>query len=190
MNPNAIYSERQIGLAVFCSSMQRNCFSTFLAAQLLLGFALASNAQSKQQEPDAYAPLHLYNGSWELTVNESGKTLRIDNRCKLVGSFYACEQSVDNKVSVLVVFTWSAEKGEYYVQNVMTSGESGGKTVLEINGTRWIYTSGGELDGRPVYYRTTNDFRGRNQIHFEQFQSEDGQHWKMTRSGEEKRLFK
>ncbi len=169
--------------------MRKIYFSTSLfATSIVLSWALASLAQAKPDSTDPLTPLRLYNGSWQLTVNGTGKSVRIDNRCEPIGKFFACEQSVNGQVQLLVVFVPSGREDEYSVQNISTDGESGSKTVLTIGGTRWTYTSKEKSNGKTVYYRTTNDFRDTDHIHFEQFQSDDGQHWKSVRSGEEKRL--
>jgi hypothetical protein len=148
----------------------------------LLGLGLQSSAADS-----VYAPLWLYQGAWHLRSKGQDKAKEIANVCKMVGEYFACEQSVDGKVGSLIVFVPRDKPGQYYVQGVLPDGHAAGRVELEINGDLWIYQTKSEEDGKTTYYRTTNVFTGKDQIHFEQSESPDGLKWTITSSGDESR---
>jgi hypothetical protein len=56
-------------------------------------------------DSDPYAPLKLYDGSWEVKVSlPEPKTDHLENHCARTGLFYACEQVANGKTGALVVF--------------------------------------------------------------------------------------
>lgn len=138
---------------------------------------------------DPYTPLRLYDGSWTITVHDqaSGKTTTdaLVNSCSLVGRYFTCQQTVNGKISALVVFIPAADPGHYYTQNVLPEGWATGRGELTISGDHWVYSSRDEEGGKTTWYRTTNDFKGTDRIHFESAQSADGKTWTTTRSGDE-----
>jgi hypothetical protein len=138
---------------------------------------------------DPYAPLWLYNGSWDVRPKDQPKPDRLANKCALIGRFFACEQSVNGTPGALQIFIPAPGKpGHYYTQNVRPEGRAGGRGDLEIAGELWTYTSTWDEGGKTIYYRTTNVFTGRNKIHFEQAESENNKTWVVKNSGDEIRV--
>ena len=137
-----------------------------------------------------YAPLWLYKGSWELKQSSATPGINTDtitNVCGLVGKFFACQQTVNGKLSALVIFIPREQRGQYYTQSVSPEGRPGGRGELEIAGDLWTYRSQATDNGKTTYYRTTNVFTGKDKIHFEVSESPDGRHWTVTKAGDETR---
>ena len=114
----------------------------------------------------------------------------IVNACKPVGSYFTCQQTVNGKLSSLIIFIPGDKPGHYYTQGVLPEGWATGRGQLEIAGDLWTYRSQATDDGKTTYYRTTNVFSGTDKIHFELSQSSDGEHWNVTKSGDEERKAK
>ena len=153
----------------------------------LLALALCAHGAEKPGDDVAYKPLWAYQGAWQVTRAGSGKPDQLVNECALVGRYFACQQSVDGKLSSLLIVIPTDSPGHYYTQTVMPEGRATGRDDLEISGNRWTFTSRRLEYGRSKYYRTVNTFTDRNHIHFEQAQSNDEAHWTITNSGDEVR---
>jgi hypothetical protein len=135
-----------------------------------------------------FEPLWQYQGTWQFTMIVPGSkpvSNKIQNDCAEIGQFFLCQQTVDGKVAALLTFTPSQTKGHYYTQAVLPDGHASGRGELEIQGDRWTYPSQEEENGKTTYYRITNDFSGKDRIHFERSESADGKTWKVLSSGDE-----
>lgn len=154
---------------------------------ILLLLFVASVSSSAQ---DAYAPLALYNGGWKVQKTGAATPDHLMNHCARLGAYYSCEQEVNGKESALVVFVPADAPGKYHTQAILPSGFATGRGDLEIHGDHWVYIGKDVENAKTTWYRTTNEFKGKDHIHFEQAQSEDGSHWKMTGSGDEERVMK
>lgn len=136
-----------------------------------------------------YAALQLYNGSWHVTRKDSPKPDELKNQCQLVGKFFACQQTVNGDVSGLLIFIPTNQPGHYVTQNVNPDGRALGRGDLEISGNQWVFTSiWNQGNGRDVHFKTTNTFTGRDHIHFEQQQSDNGKDWTTKNSGDDTRV--
>lgn len=138
----------------------------------------------------AYAPLWLYQGTWSVRRSDlavGAKPDELKNQCALLGKYFACQQTINGQEGALLIFIPAAAAGQYYTQNVRLDGFASGRGNLEIAGDRWTYASTRDESGHTVYYRTTNAFSGKNHIHFESAESNDGKSWKVTGSGDETR---
>ncbi len=138
---------------------------------------------------DAYAPLRLYAGAWQVTKASApaGKPDRLVNDCVEIGRYFACQQTVNGRPGALVLFIPDRVAGQYHNQVVLPDGAAlGPPGTLVIAGERWTYL--GQPDPKGVRYRTTNVFHGRDHIHFEVAQSSDGKSWTTTMAGDETRV--
>jgi hypothetical protein len=151
----------------------------------MLAFFLVAGA------PDSvYAPLWAYNGSWQVTKKgapSGSKPDNLVNNCALVGSYFACQQSVNGALSALLVFVPAKTPGQYFTQSIMPDGRAGGRGDLTIEGDKWTYLSTWNQGTKTTKFRTTNVFTGKTRIHFEQQDSSDGRDWKTTGAGDEVR---
>jgi len=162
------------------------CVYPGLIAGLVLLCTLADAAAAAPADP--YTPLWLYNGSWQVTRKDKlpdAPPEKLVNQCSLVGHFFVCDQSVNGGPGALLIFIPTGKPGRYYTQNVRPEGRAAGRGDLEIQGDNWVYSSTWDEGGRTVYYRTTNVFRSRSHIHFEQAESTDNKSWVVKNSGEE-----
>ena len=142
-------------------------------------------------DSDPYEPLKLYDGSWEVKVSlPEPKVDHLENHCARTGLFYACEQVVNGKTGALVVFlpVGKTSKGaqEYRTQGLMADASAAGEWGhLVIDGDTWIYTWDNSDAKKTVHWRNTNHFSGKEKIHFEVQNSEDGTNWKTQMAGDE-----
>jgi hypothetical protein len=138
-----------------------------------------------------YAPLWLYQGTWQVTrksADKGAKPEQLTNHCALLGKYFACQQTVNGSERGLVIFIPAEKPGRYYTQTITSEGRATGRADLEISGNRWTYLSRWPQENRKItHYRTTNVFTGKNHIHFEQAESADGVQWTVKDSGDEVR---
>lgn len=140
---------------------------------------------------DPYAPLKLYDGSWEVKVSvPEPKTDHMVNHCALTGLFYSCEQVVNGKTGALVVFLpvgkTSSGAQEYRTQPLSADASAAGEWGhLTIDGNNWVYSWDNGDAKKLVHWRVTNHFTGKDKIHFEVQNSEDGTNWKTQTAGDE-----
>ena len=156
----------------------------------VLLFAVLSPVCLASGPDPVYAPLWLYGGTWELTSADAkaGTTPdTISNVCGLIGKFLGCQQTLNGKLSSLIIFVPGEKPGHYYTQAVLPEGWAAGRGELDIAGDLWTYRSKATENGKTTYYRTTNVFSGKDKIHFEVSESPDGEHWTVTKSGDERR---
>jgi hypothetical protein len=156
------------------------------AVTLLLQGAPASN-------DSIYAPLHLYEGSWRVIRKDQpagAKPEELVNQCAIIGSYFACQQSVNGAVVALQIFVPDTSKpGHYFTQSVNLQGRALGKAEVDISGNRWVFLSTWNQGGGSVtHYQTLNVFTGRDHIHFEQQESSNGRDWTTKNSGDETRV--
>jgi hypothetical protein len=166
---------------------------TMAALGCLALWLVVSPAQAIDKNSDPYSPLRRYDGKWEVTPSGAEKkTDHIENHCAKTGLFFVCEQVVNGKTGGLVVFLPGGKtsngaqeyRTEVLAPNASTPGEW---SKLTIDGDTWLYSWTSSEGGGKIYWRNTNTFSGRDKIHFEIQQSEDGVNWKTKLSGDEHR---
>ncbi|HEV2444946.1 MAG TPA: hypothetical protein VGS58_03455 [Candidatus Sulfopaludibacter sp.] len=140
---------------------------------------------------DPYTPLRLYQGTWKAAASHPKPGVKPDeliDECGQVGMYFLCQQTVNGTPAALLVFVPADHPGHYYTTSVSPKGDAGGGSDLEIAGSRWVYSSKSENGGKTTYHRVVNQFTGSDRIHFEISESSDGEHWTVTRSGDEARV--
>ncbi len=164
-----------------------------LGAGLTVLACVISAEPVARADHDPYAPLKLYDGSWEVKVSlPAAKTDHLVNHCAQTGLFYACEQVLNGKTSALIIFLPtgidSSGAEQYRTQPLLASGAPGGDWGnLTISGDNWTYTWDSEEAKKIVHWRVKNHFTGKDRIHFEVQSSEDGTTWKLQSAGDEER---
>src|SRR6266852_6386672 len=76
-----------------------------------------------------YEPLWLYQGSWDAARPAAGAAAASDtlvNDCALAGQFFTCQQTVNGKVTALLVFIPADTPGRYYTQALLPNGRATG----------------------------------------------------------------
>lgn len=134
------------------------------------------------------APLWAYNGTWQVTKNHAPKPDILVNQCSAFANYFACQQTVNGQVSALLVFIPGRTPGQFSTQSIMPDGRAGGRGDLKLEGNTWTYLNRWNQGTKITYYRVLNVYQGKNRIHFEQQESDDGKDWKTTSSGEEVRV--
>jgi hypothetical protein len=107
--------------------------------------------------------------------------------------FVICDQDIvfgGQPMRDLSIYTFSPKTSKYYFYGISLGEEKARNTAIDItdNGTRWIYSSTNEINGKPVQFRTTNQFHGNDTVEWwTQFSIDDGKTWTKTGSGKETR---
>jgi hypothetical protein len=158
----------------------------------LIVLAFLNQAGHNANSADAtYAPLWLYQGTWQVTRKSADNATgaeQLVNRCALLGKYFACQQTVNGSERGLLIFIPSEKPGHYHTQTITPEGRATGRADLDISGNRWTFLSRWpQENGKITYYRTTNVFTGKDHIHFEQSESQDGAEWTVKDSGDEVR---
>ena len=137
----------------------------------------------------AFSTISLYQGTWQVTPGMSGSEPdSLSNQCEEFTQYYACQQTVNGKVGALIVFVYAGTSGHYNTQAVLPNGFAQGRGDLLIEGPRWTFSGKNTDGGKTTYFRTVNDWRGRDQIHFEVSHSADGKTWVVDHQGDERRM--
>src|ERR1700690_4278040 len=77
----------------------------FWVVRLALSGIILPPAKGRAAENDAYEPLKLYDGKWEVSVAKPEKRIdQLENHCARTGTFFVCGQIVNGKTGALVVF--------------------------------------------------------------------------------------
>lgn len=162
-------------------------FSFF--ATLLVLTATATFAQKPAD--DATKKLGAFLGKWEseATLGGGGKvTSKIDCRWSPQASYLICEQQVktpDALLHQLTVYSYDAGHGAYSFATFQNPGTAPHSDKLKINGNTWIYSGGGEANGKKLLFRTTNEFKdsGRTETFKAEISNDDGATWTKTVEG-------
>jgi hypothetical protein len=158
----------------------------------LIVLALSNQGADNSKSADSiYAPLWLYQGTWQVSrksANKGAEPELLVNRCSLLGSYFACQQSVNGSERSLLIFIPAEKPGQYHVQTITPEGRAAARVDLEVSGNRRTYFSRWpQENGKITYYRTIHVFSGKDHIHFEQAESADGAQWSLQDSGDEVR---
>ncbi len=158
-----------------------------ISVQSLLTLLLLLPAGTGATPPPADAVLSAYAGNWTVTRSSGSKPEELRNECSSVGKYFACEQTVNGNVTGLLLIIPASQSGHYNTQTVLPDGRATGKGELVISGNQWVFSTIWNAGGKTVRYRTTNTFKDKNHIHFQQEESADGTHWQVTGSGDDVR---
>lgn len=107
--------------------------------------------------------------------------------------FVVCDQDIvfgGQPMRDLSVYAFAPKTGKYYFYGISLGDEKPRNTALDIadNGQRWTYLSTNEIQGKPVQFRTTNQFHGNDNVDWwTEFSTDNGKTWTKTGSGKETR---
>ena len=164
---------------------RRVMLRTSMQLLMLLSAALVAAAADP-----AYAPLWVYQGSWQITPAAGGKPYQLATECALVGKFFTCQQTTEGRAGGLLIIIPTGQPGRYNTQTIMPDGRATGRDELEISGAQWTFRSRRQEGTKTTQYRTIYNFTGKDRIHFEQAQSTDGKQWTVANSGDQRRISK
>ena len=136
------------------------------------------------------ALLTVYDGSWLINqaanAGAAARTDHLTNHCHMVTAFYTCEQVVNGKADALLIFVGATDTNRYYSVVVLPDGQAKGRSLLTIDGNHWTFSQD-DAAGKPNF-RVENLFKGKNHIHFEQYQANANGAWTKVGEGEESRV--
>ncbi len=107
--------------------------------------------------------------------------------------FVICDQDVlfgGTPMRELSIYTFAPQTGKYYFYGVSWGEEKARNTALDItnNGELWVYSSTNDIKGKPVQFRTTNQFHGNDAVNWwSEFSTDGGKTWTKTGEGKETR---
>lgn len=107
--------------------------------------------------------------------------------------FVICDQDIvfgGQPMRDLSIYTFAPKSSKYFFFGISLGEEKARNTALDIteNGNRWIYSSTNEIKGKPVQFRTTNQFHGNDTVEWwTEFSTDGGKTWTKTGSGKETR---
>lgn len=107
--------------------------------------------------------------------------------------FVVCDQDVkDNGTPLrfLSVYAFDPKTGIYHFFGLAPDGDQPrtGDVTISADGAHWEYLSKTTIKDKPVWFRTTNQFKSADRVDWwSQFTTDDGQHWTKTGEGSEKR---
>jgi hypothetical protein len=90
----------------------------------------------------------------------------------------------------LSIYTFAPKTSKYYFYGISLGEEKARTAALDItdDGSRWVYSSTNEIQGKAVQFRTTNQFRGNDSVEWwTEFSADEGKTWTKTGSGKETR---
>lgn len=159
----------------------------YVKAMRLLAFAAIALAAQAQHASGPYAPLWLYQGTWQ--VSHAGqaagqKPELLTYQCAELGKDFACGQTANGEATGLVVYI-AKGPNHYVTQTIMPDGRASGEVILDVNGPAYTYSSRRDAYGQTTFYRSINVFTGRNKIHYSIEHSADQKNWTVDSSGDE-----
>jgi len=162
---------------------------------LALGLTLACGVSAQPRgRHTPFDALMIYNGDWAVRALHPwsgappGAIDRLKSQCRRFTLYFACQQTVNGKPQVLIVYTISTGPGRFNTRTIAPNGLAGGRGDLTIDGDRWTYLDKPSSGLTGPWSRVENIIVDRNHIRFEEYESiDEGKHWTLTNSGTEER---
>lgn len=107
--------------------------------------------------------------------------------------FVVCDQDIvfgGQPMRELSLYNFVPKSGKYFFYGISVGEEKARNTALEItdDGQRWVYLNTAEIQGKPVQFRTTNQFHGNDNVEWwSEFSTDSGKTWTKTGNGKESR---
>ena len=107
--------------------------------------------------------------------------------------FVVCDQDVkDNGKAMrfLSVYSFDPANGSYHFFGLSPEGDRprAGDVSITAEGTHWEYLTKTTIKEKPVWFRTTNQFKGADQVDWwSEYSTDEGKSWTRTGGGTEKR---
>ena len=161
----------------------------------LLLFAMLQHAAATQPSANPFAPLAIYDGAWSVKAEHPwgggaiGAVDRLISHCERFNSYFTCEQTVNDKVQGLLVYTVGSAPGKLNSRLIAPNGLAAGRGDLTLDGNHWTYFDKPPLPLKGNWSRTENFILDHDHIRFEEYESSDeGKTWAKTNSGIEERI--
>jgi hypothetical protein len=163
---------------------------------LSLGLLVSVN-QAEAQPPlatDPFKKLEIYDGDWTVRADRpwsgapTGSSDRLRSLCQRFSTYFACEQTVNQKPVALIVYTAAEAPGRFHTRTIATDARAGGRGDLVLEGNRWTYLDKPPQGLKGPWSRTENTILDNNRIRFAEYQSSnEGKTWTQTNAGLEVR---
>lgn len=107
--------------------------------------------------------------------------------------FVVCDQDAkDNGAATrsLSVYSFDPKNGTYHFYGLSPEGgrPRAGDVSISADGAHWEYLTKTEIKGKPVWFRTVNQFFANDKVEWSsEYSTDEGQHWTKTGEGTEKR---
>lgn len=166
-----------------------------LQAWVVVGLAMLTPlAMALASDTDPFAPLAIYDGEWTVRAEHpwsgtAGATDRLTSRCHRFTAYFACEQTINDRPTSLIVYNSGAAPGRLNTRTIAPNGLAGGRGDLTLDGSHWTYIDKPPASLKGNWSRTENVVVDKDHIRFEEHESADeGKTWTRTNAGEETRL--
>lgn len=134
-----------------------------------------------------------YQGEWKATTRRTDAApgspdaaVTIANACAAAGTFYVCQQRVNDRVAALVVYSPGKADGEFQSTVIAPDGKFQASGLVRVNGEVWEYPWEETAPaGKRQLYRVVNTWAGPDHILFRKESSADGKQWTVLETGEE-----
>ena len=107
--------------------------------------------------------------------------------------FVLCDQDVTfagSPLRDLSIYAFDPKASAFHFYQVTPTGSEPhtGSLEISVDGSKWTYLGSGELGGKKVQFRTTNQFHGNDQVEWwAEASADEGKNWTKTGAGSEAR---
>jgi hypothetical protein len=163
---------------------------------LTLGFLVLVNRAEAPPFPatDALKKLEIYGGDWTVRADHpwsgapKGSSDHLLSRCQRFSAYFACEQTVNQKPTALIVYTAAETPNRLHTRTIAPDGRAGGRGDLVLEGNHRTYLDKPPTGLKGPWSRTENAILDKNHIRFVEYESSnEGMTWVQTNAGLEVR---
>jgi len=137
-----------------------------------------------------------YAGTWKTELHHlqtpygkaANESFTVRNDCWHSQIFYVCDQIIDGTPKALIVFFYNAEEHRFGSFPISASSDNLHPGDVVVSGNTITFPWQINDNGRTIWMRIVNTFKGSDTIDFRQEYSEDGKDWKAMALGVEKKV--
>jgi hypothetical protein len=162
---------------------------------ILGGLLISPTAGAEPAATPSLTALLLYREEWRVTADHQwsgatpGSVDRLRSACTLFPAYLACEQSVNGKSLVLIVFTVGGRTGGFYTRTIAPSGLARARRTMTTEGRRWTFLDKLAAGLTGAWSRVESRIISSNEVSFAEFETTDeGRTWKRMNAGTELRV--
>ncbi|MGA9854919.1 MAG: hypothetical protein WBR29_06565 [Gammaproteobacteria bacterium] len=146
--------------------------------------------------PTGLDKLAVYAGTWKTETghfdtpfSKAGKdSATIKNDCWRSGDYYACNQYLNGKSKVLLIYTYDAKHDTYTVYPIVAGDANVQPDKLIIHGNVWTFPWETKEKGKTIYFHVIDAFTAIDTIEHREEYSMDKVRWYPMAQGYEKKL--
>jgi len=171
--------------------MNKPCIFTMIFFLIVIALPVCSAPLST-----GLGKISVYAGTWKTDTghfdtpfSKAGKeSATIRNDCWRSGDYYVCNQYVNGKSKVLLVFTYNSKDDTYTIYPIFTGDYAVQPGKLIIHGNVWTFPWETKEKGKATYFHVINVFTALDTIEYREEYSMDKLHWYPMAQGYEKKL--